>query len=87
MGLGDAHYYSLIDEYAVARQERLLPIGLAKGATVTHAVRRNDPIALDDVELKEPSTVLSLRRLQDAWMVGEMIEDTLLQAVDQLAAD
>ena len=86
-GIGGCLFYSLIDTYEIAEDERLLPVGLAKGARVLRSVKKDAPITLEDVELNEPSTVLSLRRLQDEWMAGKRAEEELLRAVDGLAAD
>ncbi len=86
-GIGGCTFYGLIDRYEVAREEQLLPIGLAKGARIIRAVHKDAPITLEDVELHEPSTVLSLRRLQDAWMADEIDEQKLLKSVDELATD
>lgn len=82
--IGGCAYYSLIDRYEVARAERLLPIGLAKGAKVIRPVAQDAPITLDDVALREPSTVLDLHRLQDAWMAGEIAGAALLARLDVL---
>jgi len=86
-GIGGCAFYGLIDHYDIAKRERLLPIGLAKGATMRRAVAQDAPITFDDVALREPSTILSLRRLQDAWMAAETSEDNLLRAVDELESD
>ena len=83
-GIGGTAYYGLIDRYEVAREERLLPIGLAKGARVVRKVPMDTPVTLDDVELHEPSMVLTLRRLQDRWMAGEIGEQELLATIDVL---
>lgn len=82
--IGGCAYYSLVDSYEAARADRLLPIGLAKGAVVIHPVAQDSPITLDDVELREPSTILALRRLQDAWMAGEIAGDALVERLDTL---
>ncbi len=86
-GIGGCTFYSSIDRYEVAQQESLVPIGLAKGARVVRPVGMDTPITYDDVELHEPSTILTLRRLQDRWMAGEMDEEDLLAATDVLACD
>jgi predicted homoserine dehydrogenase-like protein len=85
-GIGGATFYSLIDTYETAREEKLLPVGLAKSARVLHPVKTDTPITLDDVELK-PSTVLQLRRLQDAWIDGAVNDADLLRQVDALALE
>lgn len=85
--IGGCTFYSLIDTYEVAREEKLLPVGLAKGAKLIQAVKQDRPITYDDVELHEPSTILDLRRLQDAWMEGRMKEDTLGLSMDAMAIE
>jgi len=85
-GIGGSTFYSLIDRYEVARAERLLPVGLAKGARVVRPIPQDRPIALDDVALDERSTVLALRRLQDRWMDGEIAESELFAATEALPA-
>lgn len=86
-GIGGTSFYSLIDTYETASAERLLPIGLAKHARVTRPVKIDQPITLDDVELHRPSTLLELRLLQDAWMAGEIDDDSLFEKVDSLVVD
>ena len=56
-GIGGERFYSLIDTYEVAQEEKLLPVGLAKGATLVRPVAQDQPITLDDVKLREPSTL------------------------------
>mgnify|MGYP000997857350 CR=1 FL=1 len=82
--IGGTAYYSLIDTYEIAKKECLLPIGLAKGAKVIRPVKIDTPISFADVEI-HPSTVLELRRLQDAWFEGIVTEDELLRKIDVLA--
>lgn len=81
--IGGVSFYSLIDTYAQARQEGLLPIGLAKGARVVRPVKMDTPITMQDVEIT-PSVVGILRQLQDDWMAGRLSEDELLKQVDAL---
>jgi predicted homoserine dehydrogenase-like protein len=81
-GIGGESYYGLIDRYEVARAEGLLPIGLAKGARLVHEVAMDRPIGYADVVLHLPSTVLSLRWLQDRWMNGEVSGAALLAELD-----
>ncbi|MGC9348161.1 MAG: NAD(P)H-dependent oxidoreductase [Anaerolineae bacterium] len=83
-GIGGSSFYSLIDRYEVAQAARLLPAGLAKGGRMVRPVAMDQPITYDDVELREPSTVLSLRRLQDRWMSGDLQAMELAAAVDAL---
>jgi predicted homoserine dehydrogenase-like protein len=81
-GIGGCSFYSLIDTYEAAVAENLLPVGLAKGARVKRPVAQDRPICYDDIELREPSTILTLRRLQDAWMAGRMDEQPLLKSIE-----
>ena len=84
--IGGTAYYSLIDTYEAAKAENLLPIGLAKGAQVIRPAKMDTPITLANVEIK-PSTVYSLRQLQDRWMAGTLAGSELEAAADQLARD
>jgi predicted homoserine dehydrogenase-like protein len=84
--IGGTTYYSLIDTYENAKAECLLPIGLAKGARIIRPVKMDTPITCNDVEIK-PSTVYSLRQLQECWFKGTISEAELLKAVDALAND
>jgi predicted homoserine dehydrogenase-like protein len=84
--IGGTAYYSLVDTYETARAERLLPIGLAKGARVIGDIPVDQPITLDDIELK-PSTVLELRKLQDQWFAGKLSDDELEKAINGLALE
>jgi predicted homoserine dehydrogenase-like protein len=82
--IGGVAYYSLIDTYEAARKEKLLPIGLAKGAIVKRDIPIDSPITTDDVEIK-PSTVFTLWNLQNEWMAGKLTEVELLAKVDKVA--
>ncbi len=53
------------EKASVAREERLLPLGLAERAVLKRAVTKGEAIAYGDVELNEDSFVLKMRRLQD----------------------
>jgi len=79
--IGGVTYYSLIDTYETAKKENFLPIGLAKGAKVIRKKKMDEPIRFDDVQVKS-STLYTLRKLQDEWMVGNISEEDLLKAVD-----
>lgn len=83
-GIGGVSFYSLIDTYQRAKAERLLPIGLAKGARVLKPVRKDYPITFDDVEVR-PTMIFNLRQLQEKWFEGQISENDLLKALDQLA--
>ncbi len=85
--IGGSTFYSLIDTYEAAQKEKLLPVGLAKGAKVIRAVSQDRPITCEDVELHEPSTILDLRRLQDARMTGRINEETLAASMDAMGVE
>ncbi len=81
--IGGVSYYSLIDTYEKARQEDLLPIGLAFGAKVKRKIAIDEPIKVSDVEIK-PSTVLTLRNLQNDWMDEKLTDDELYEKVNAI---
>lgn len=81
--IGGTTYYSLIDTYENAKAECLLPVGLARGAQVLRSIKMDTAITCEDVEIL-PSTVLSLRKLQDQWLERSISEADLEAAVDQL---
>ena len=85
--IGGCSFYSLIDTYEAAVAENLLPVGLAKGAILNRPVAQDQPIRYDDVQLHEPSTVLTLRRLQDAWMAGTVDEQRLLESIETIECE
>jgi predicted homoserine dehydrogenase-like protein len=67
-GIGGYTVYGLTDTAEAARQERLLPLGIAQGATLRRDVPLGQPLTYDDVILDEAQTVVQLRRLQDQWL-------------------
>jgi predicted homoserine dehydrogenase-like protein len=64
-GIGGYDCFSLIERSDIARQQRILPIGLTKGAKVTRSLKRGYPITFDDVELDEEQAVVRLWRVQE----------------------
>lgn len=68
-GLGGIDFYGEIDTVAGARG--LLPVGLAEGATVTRALRCDEPITLDAVDLAEDRLACRLRSEQDALWASD----------------
>ncbi|MBD3266638.1 NAD(P)-dependent oxidoreductase [bacterium] len=84
--IGGSTFYSLIDTYETARQEDLLPIGLAKGAKMKRSVAKDQPITYADVELDASSILPRLRKLQDEWMEGSIREQELAKRIKALAA-
>lgn len=81
--IGGVAYYSLIDTYETAKKENLLPTGLAFGAKVKNAVAKDEPIRMSDVEIK-PSTIYTLRKIQDEWMNGYLADDELYKKVSEV---
>ena len=69
-GLGGYCSYGMIETARTAHQSRMLPLGLAPGATLTNEVPMGNSITYDDVELDENLTIVHLRRLQDLELRG-----------------
>ncbi len=63
---GGYTFYGVMDRAFVARQANALPVGLAIGAHVVRPVKCGSLVTWDDVRLDEGSTVVKLRREQDA---------------------
>jgi predicted homoserine dehydrogenase-like protein len=63
---GGYTFHGVMDRAEVARDLKALPAGLAPGAQVVRPVARGEVVTWDDVELDESSTVVKLRREQDA---------------------
>jgi predicted homoserine dehydrogenase-like protein len=66
--IGEYCYRASIDLAEVAKEGRMLPVGLAKGAKLLCNVRRDEVITYDMVELNNNSVLLQLRRIQDQMM-------------------
>jgi predicted homoserine dehydrogenase-like protein len=64
-GLGEYHTYGLCENYAVARRDGLLPMGLAEGSVLVRDVARDEVIAYADVKPPENSLIWELRAEQD----------------------
>lgn len=63
---GGYTFHGVMDLAQTAQALNALPAGLAPGARVVYPVARGDIITWGDVELDEASTVVKLRRMQDA---------------------
>lgn len=63
--IGEYCYRGSIERAETAREGRMLPVGLAKGAVMACDVRRDEVITYDMVKLNENSVLLQLRRMQD----------------------
>jgi predicted homoserine dehydrogenase-like protein len=64
---GGYAFHGVMDRAAVARKLNALPAGLAPGAEVARPVRAGEILTWDDVKLDESSTLVKLRRQQDAF--------------------
>jgi predicted homoserine dehydrogenase-like protein len=67
-GIGGATVYGVADSAEAVADGQLLPLGLAARATVVRDIPIDQALTHDDVELDEGSTILQLRRLQDALL-------------------
>ena len=65
-GGGGYTVYGLAEKADIAREENLLPLGLAEDINVVRKISEDSVITYDDVELNENSFLLKLRRMQDA---------------------
>jgi predicted homoserine dehydrogenase-like protein len=63
---GGYAFHGTMDRAEEAKKLDALPVGLAPGARVVKAVRKGAVVAWSDVRLDESSTVVKLRRQQDA---------------------
>ena len=52
-GLGAYKTYGLCDNTADARKDNLLPMGLAEGCILKRAIKQDELISLDDVEISD----------------------------------
>ena len=65
-GIGGYMVYGLIEQYFIAKNENLVPLGLCENATVKRAVKKDSLLTYDDVELKADSVIYKLRKLQES---------------------
>jgi predicted homoserine dehydrogenase-like protein len=71
-GLGGYDTYGQCENATAARQENLLPIGLAEGAVLKRDMEKDQYITFDDVELDENTPVMRLYREQTAMFFPEL---------------
>jgi predicted homoserine dehydrogenase-like protein len=64
-GIGGFTVYGAIDLYETAKDENLLPAGLAHGCILKNSRKKGEPISKDDVEFPGQSLFLQLRKLQE----------------------
>ena len=65
-GLGGFHTYGICERHDVTRRDRLVPMGLAEGTTLTRDVPKDHALTYDDVTVPEGRLVDRLRAEQDA---------------------
>ncbi|ALD21273.1 NAD(P)H-dependent oxidoreductase [Hymenobacter sp. DG25A] len=65
-GIGHYHTYGLAENYEVAHQQNLLPLGVAEGCRLRHDVPQDQVLTYDDVELPTGRLIDKLRREQEA---------------------
>ena len=63
---GGYTFHGVMDRAEEARALNALPVGLAPGAVIAKRVARGEVVTWDDVTLDAGSTVVKLRRMQDA---------------------
>jgi len=63
---GGYTFHGVMDRAEIAKELNALPVGLAPGARVVRPVAQGEIVTWDDVELDEDSTIVKLRRMQDA---------------------
>lgn len=64
-GIGEFCYRGSVELATIARDERLLPLGMAQGCRVTTDIPRDTAITYEMVETDEKSVLVDLRRIQD----------------------
>ncbi len=67
--IGETCYRGSIELADIARNENLLPIGLAKGAVLTKDIKKDEIITYDAVEIINDTVLLNLRKIQDRTIV------------------
>lgn len=65
-GIGGFTVYGSIDTYETAKEEKALPLGLAKNAILTEDVKKGQLITYDMVEINKSTLVYKLRQLQES---------------------
>jgi predicted homoserine dehydrogenase-like protein len=73
-GLGGYDTYGQCENATTARQENLLPVGLAEGAVLKRDLKRDECITFDDVELDENRLAVRLYREQTAMFFPEQAQ-------------
>lgn len=69
-GIGGYHTYGLAEDARLCHNQRLLPMGLAEGCTLTRNVAKDTVLTYDDVTLPTGRICDALRREQDEMFFG-----------------
>jgi len=77
-GIGQYDTYGQCENAVTARQENLLPIGLAEGAILKYDVPRDHVLTFDDVEMPEESLVQRLYKEQTALFFPQLQTNEVL---------
>lgn len=77
-GLGGYTYYGQCENAQTARQENLLPVGLAEGAILKKDLPRDHVITFDDVELPAETLVQRLYKEQLQMFFPEQVKENEL---------
>jgi predicted homoserine dehydrogenase-like protein len=78
---GGFHAYGVAENMDVVRAERLLPIGLALGCTLTRAVAKDQPLTFDDVAVPHGRQVDRLHAEQERVFARATLAEPMRQEV------
>jgi predicted homoserine dehydrogenase-like protein len=78
-GIGGYTVRGVIEDADVFAAEGLVPLGVLNGARTVRPVPHGTVLTYDDVALKESSTIVMLRRLQDRLLAGGGLSAALSQ--------
>lgn len=67
--IGETCYRGSIELANIARNQDLLPLGLAKGAVLTKDLKKDEVITYDMVEIVNDTVLLNLRKIQDKTII------------------
>ena len=74
-GIGHDITYGLCENAQTVRDDRLLPMGLAEGCRLRRAVRKDQVLTYDDVDLPAGRLCDKLRAEQDAHFFGKVVRE------------
>jgi predicted homoserine dehydrogenase-like protein len=68
--LGGYTVYGMIEKASVAREQNLVPLGVAVGGVIQKPVKMGEAIRYEDIALREDDLIVKLRRAQDKMVFG-----------------